>query len=67
MSNRLDRARENVSEHMEKILANFNSGCLITVLVRLPTNDEADFMLTNEIELDEVIRMLERMKTRPVR
>lgn len=60
----IDRVRENVAEQMVQILANFKPGCLITVLVRTPTNNEADFMLTNEIELDEVIRMVKRMKKR---
>lgn len=51
MSNRLAEVRQAVSEHMDSILSNFKAGAKITVLVRTPSNNEADFVLTNDERL----------------
>ncbi len=45
---KLDRAVEEVSAHMDEILKCFKPGAKITVMVRTPGNDEADFSLTSD-------------------
>lgn len=61
MVNKLDLhfAQQNVANSMDKILTNFKEGSKITVVVRQPDNDEADFMMTSD-NLADVIKTIER-------
>lgn len=52
---------ETVSARMDEILACFKRGAKITVIVRTPGNDAADFLMTSD-SLDEAITLLERRK-----
>lgn len=46
---------------MNIIASMFKEGAKLTLLVRTPGNDEADFCLTND-DLDEAISVIERRK-----
>lgn len=59
MSEKLEFVTNYVSIRMNEILRHFVSGAKITVIVRLPGNDEADFLLTSD-ELVEVGRVVDR-------
>lgn len=50
---------DRVSTHMDEITRNFKPGAKITVLVRTPGNDEADFCMTDD-DLAEVAKMVQR-------
>ena len=60
----LQIAREQASGHLEQIARLFKPGAKLTLLVRTPGNDEADFLLTND-DLDAVTPAIERAKNRP--
>lgn len=62
--NQVNYVRGVVSRHMEEILTLFKRDAKITVLVRLPGNDEADFLLSNDT-LEGMAGIVERSKTRP--
>jgi len=61
MSTKLENVQEMVSECMDQIVANFKAGAKITVLIRVPGNDEADFLMTSD-DLDNVIDAVQRRK-----
>ena len=50
-----------VGFHLDKILKCFKPGAKITVIVRRPDNDEADFILSDD-DISEAINALERRK-----
>ena len=52
------------SRHLNIIASMFKDGAKLTLLVRTPRDDEADFCLTND-DLDEAIKGLERRKEKP--
>lgn len=59
MSEKLELVTNYVSNMMNSALRYFAPGSKITVIVRLPEDDEADFVLTND-ELAEVGRVVDR-------
>ncbi len=65
MSPKVQRMRDDVALHMNRILENFLPGSKITVIVRPSTGDvESEVLMTNEDDLDEVARAIERSKQR---
>lgn len=54
-------ATQEASKHLNIIASLFKAGAKLTLLVRTPGNDEADFCLTND-DLAEAIMALERRK-----
>ncbi len=46
---------------MDQMLTNFKPGAKITVLIRVPGKDEADFLMTSD-DLDDVIDAVQRRK-----
>jgi hypothetical protein len=60
---RLLEVREIISGHTDAILREFKPGAKITVLARIPGNDDADMLLTND-DLEQVAAAIERSKTR---
>lgn len=60
----LENTRVFVSARMNEILSKFKPGTKITVLVRTPGNDEADFVLSDEESFEPVEAMIERTKKR---
>ena len=64
MSPKVQRMRDDVALHMNRILENFLPGSRITVLVRPSNGDvESEVLMTND-DLDEVARAIERSKQR---
>jgi hypothetical protein len=61
VSQLLQEVQHAVARHMDEILAHFKPGALITVIVRTPGNDRADFCLTNDT-MDDAIALLARRK-----
>lgn len=61
MTERLEEVQAIVAGHMDSILSNFKHGAKITVLVRTPGKDNADFCMTND-DLDQATAMIERRK-----
>ncbi|OMQ44954.1 hypothetical protein [Ensifer sp. 1H6] len=61
MTTKLQIVQETVSDHMDQMLANFKAGAKITVLIRTPGKDEADFLMTSD-DLDDVIDAVQRRK-----
>lgn len=59
MSDQLSRVTDFVAETMDSIAGRFKPGAKVTVIVRLPGNDEADFMLTNDTP-EEIGRLIAR-------
>lgn len=57
----IQEVTDEVSFHLDKILKCFKPGAKITVIVRRPENDEADFTLSND-DISEAIKALERRK-----
>lgn len=49
--------------HLNRIHENFVPGSKVTLIVRTPGNDEADFLLTID-DLNEVAKVIERSKRR---
>lgn len=65
MTDSLHATRENVADHLDRILDNFKPGALICVTVRRPGYPEQDFVLTSDAP-SEVIELLKRrMKAGP--
>ena len=58
----LERTREVTANAMETISQQFKPGALVTVLVRMPGKPEQDFMLTNDLDFNEIIALVERRK-----
>lgn len=48
-----------VASRMDDIAAQFIPGAKVTIIVRIPGNDEADFMLTSD-RPEDLIRLLDR-------
>ncbi|SOC42471.1 hypothetical protein SAMN05892877_11013 [Rhizobium subbaraonis] len=61
MSQLLLEVQHDVARHMDEILSHFKPGALITVLVRTPGNDRADFCMTSDT-IDDAIALLARRK-----
>lgn len=59
--NQLLKVQYTVAKHLEKILKLFRPGVKITILVRLPADSQADFLMTDD-DLDEVIEAVHRRK-----
>lgn len=58
----LENALANVSvQHIEPI---FKPGVLVTIIVRTPSNNEADVLITSETNLDEIMHLVARSKIR---
>lgn len=57
----LEQVRNQVADHMTSILALFKPGARITVIVRTPTNDRADFLMSND-NLTSVAALIERRR-----
>lgn len=55
----LHLVQDDVAHHMDSILKNFKDGAKITVIVRIPWDAEADFMMTNDT-IDEIREVLAR-------
>ena len=55
----IEEVNKRVSGLLNEIAQSFVSGVKITLLVRVPGNDDADFLLTND-ELSEVSKAIER-------
>jgi hypothetical protein len=53
------------SAYLNQIAKNFKTGAKLTLIVRTPGNDEADFVLTID-DLDEAIKVLERRRDSPL-
>ena len=52
MSDQLSSVTDFVAETMDSITGRFKPGARVAVIVRLPGNDEADFMLTNDTPVE---------------
>ena len=63
MSRRLSEVQQIASAKLEEIAECFKPGAKLTLLVRTPGNDDADFLLTND-DLSEAIKALQR-RTKP--
>jgi hypothetical protein len=64
MSEKLDRARNEVAHHLDAIKRLFVNGAKLTILARPPGGDvEKEFLLTDD-DLDEVAHAIERAKKR---
>jgi len=63
MSADLQLTQAVVSGCMDNILACFKPGAKITVVVRRPGNDDADFLMTNEAELSQVKALIDRRES----
>ena len=61
MSDLLQIVGERVQFNMDRILTNFKGDVKITVLVRTPGKDTADFCMTND-DLAEVEKMVRRRR-----
>lgn len=61
MSTKLESVQEMVADHMDQMVANFKPGAKITALIRVPGNDEAEFLMTSD-DLDDVIDAIQRRK-----
>lgn len=48
-----------VSNHMNEIVDYFVEGAEVTVIVRIPGNDDADFMMTND-DLEQITALVQR-------
>ncbi|MDR7232258.1 hypothetical protein J2X45_003364 [Caulobacter sp. BE264] len=59
MKSGLEFAAEKIADHMDKILTHFKPGSKITVLVRQPDNDQADFCLSND-DIAQALAALQR-------
>jgi len=55
---------QEAQRHLNIIASMFKDGAKLTLLVRAPGNDDADFCLTND-DLEEAIKGLNRRKQRP--
>lgn len=62
-SARLLDLQDEVADYMDAILGRFKPGAKITVLVRTPGNDEADFMQTND-DVEAIAAMVVRCARR---
>lgn len=60
MDDQLARVQQVVSSKMNGILDCFKAGAKITVIVRTPGNDEADFLMTNEEDLEKARTLIAR-------
>jgi hypothetical protein len=56
----LDIARQAAELHLNKIAEHFKPGAQLTLIVRTPTNNEADFVLSSEHDLNEAVAALNR-------
>lgn len=56
---RLEEIQNTVAGHMDDIKSMFKAEAKITVLVRLPENPEADFLMTDD-DLGEAVAALQR-------
>lgn len=64
----LERLRDSIADHCVEIEALFSRPVLVTCVVRVPGNDEADVLVTSEQNLDDPIAVIERSRRRePVR
>lgn len=59
ISPQLEHVREICEQKLSEIARCFTADCKITLIVRKPDNDEADFVLTND-QFSEAIKVLER-------
>lgn len=55
----LEEIQMTCEAHLELISKNFTPDCKITLVVRKPENDEADFILSNDSK-EEIIKVIER-------
>lgn len=62
MSEKVQEVAERITEHLKEIAEFFNPGVHITLVVRTPGNDEADFVLSSELDLGNAMDALERRK-----
>ncbi len=65
MKELVKRAALNVTHHMNEIMANFKDGSKITVLIRCPENDDADFCMTNDDLVCVEAMVRRRIEERP--
>lgn len=61
MSQLLREVQHDVARHMDEILTHFKPGAKITLIVRTPGNDRADFCMTDDA-IDDVVALLARRK-----
>lgn len=61
MTARLAEVQSFVADRMDEITAQFKPAVKITVAVRIPGNDDADFLMTNDT-IDDVVALLQRRK-----
>lgn len=59
MSDQLAAVTDFVAGTMNDIARRFRPECKVTVIVRMPGNNKADFMLTNDTP-EEVVRLIAR-------
>jgi len=57
----VNAAADRASDHLNSIAGLFKPGAKLTLLVRTPGNEEADFLLTND-DLGEAIKLIERRR-----
>lgn len=57
----LDEVRDRVAQHMLEIVKLWKPGAKITVIVRTPTNDRADFLMSDD-DLAQVVALVERRR-----
>ncbi len=55
----LESLRQKCSAHLEMIGSNFTPDCKLTLVVRKPGNDEADFVLSND-KKPEIVKAVNR-------
>lgn len=58
---RLQMTKTVAAAKMNEVKAMFKDGAKLTLLVRIPGNDEADFLLTDD-QIDEAIKVLTRRR-----
>ena len=63
-TSRLEQLRADIADHCVEIEELFNKPVKVTCIVRVPGNNEADVLITND-GLDDVTALIERSKTRP--
>lgn len=59
-------AEREAAVHLDRIAAMFKPGVKLTLIVRTPGNDEADFTMSDD-DLLEVVKVLERRMAGDVR
>jgi len=59
----LEYTKLEASGHLDDIAKLFIQSAKLTLIVRIPDNDDADFLLTND-DLKETTKALERMRAK---